>query len=102
MDEIIRQIEIDGKIFDAEVEVWKDLVKKDFAKISTSAMTYEYALDLFQKELPWKYVYGLLEQDMSHANIFDHMEIYPSGELIIYMREQSDLEQAYELLYGGN
>lgn len=46
-------------------------------------------------------IYHEDEEDCSNLSVADHYRDYTDGTVSVVMREQTSLEEAYELLYGG-
>ena len=94
---------INGKAFDRE---WDDRQSKAI----TLAMTHAEAAELFIDGLAWSIVQDSpTEEDPQHQDEYDNSDFNVAGDITdhrdgtvtVKMGRPTDLEEAYELLYGG-
>ena len=94
---------ISGKNSDHD---WDDRMSKSI----TVTMSYDDAIELFIDGLEWSIVQdNPTEEDPAHQDEWDNSEYdiagditdHRDGTLTVKMGKMTDLEEAYELLYGG-
>ena len=93
-----------GKLKDAS---WDDR----FTKVITLQMTYAQALEIFTDGVAWSIVNRWTDEetgepmmeefDNSEFNIPGEITDFRNGFISIKLGKETDLEEAYELLYGG-
>ena len=79
------------------------------SKVITLEMTYEDAIEIFWDGVPWSIITedeidGQIirrEFDNSDFNMAGDITDHRDGTLSVKMGKMTDLEEAYELLYGG-
>ena len=97
-------IGFDGKLRDAE---WDNR----FTKVINIRMTYAQAVELFTDGVAWSIVDRWVDEETGEemTQEYDNSELCipgpitdnRDGTLSIKMGKETDLEEAYELLYGG-
>ncbi len=85
---------IGGKMQDHD---WDDRQSKAI----TLTMTPAAAAELFVDDLEWSIVDGEEEFDNSDYSIAGDIIDHRDGSITVKMGKPTDLEEAYELLYGG-
>lgn len=96
--------EISGKILDS---AWDNRESK---AITTNELTFAEAISLFQDDIPWSIVERcedeetheetVIEWDNSEFNIAGDVTDHRDGRITVKMGKPTDLELAYEELYG--
>ena len=110
-------IEINGERYLAQVDVMIDYGEFYGKRICTidnlHGFTVEEARRAFSDGVEWNLVIPWMTiehgeeveketvESMSAVNILERITLHRDDSLTIVLREESDLEQAYELLYGG-
>lgn len=93
-----------GRVIDSE---WDGRQSKTI----NLTMSYETAKNLFKNDIHWSVIEEITysnqeetivnEYDNSEFNILGPITVFPDGKLSVKMGKMTDLEEAYELLYGG-
>lgn len=85
---------IEGRMRDFE---WDD---RDSKAITTSELTYAEAVELFRDGVAWSIIDGDQEWDNSEYSVAGDITDHRDGSITIKMGKPTDLELAYEELYG--
>ena len=68
----------------------------------TLSMTYSTAITLFKDNMQWSLVDNEIVYDHSDYSLAGDIIDHRDGTISVKMGKPTDLELAYELLYGGN
>lgn len=97
-------VKVNGITYPAEVE---GMINDYFwdgreSKSITLKMNITDALELFVDDIQWSIIYDETEYDNSDFNVAGDITDHRDGTITVKMGKETDLEEAYEMIYGGN
>ena len=97
------QVKIGGETYSAEVygKVSDMMWDGRMSKTITLEMTHDVALETFKDDVAWSIVVDEVEYNNSEYCIAGDVTDHRDGTVSVKMGKPTDLEEAYELLYGG-